>query len=303
MIMSSDKEKDFIECYDIGGTNIRAALISQGKIEEPFLKEKTEKDNVDSFVQQIKNISSLLRKQHSRITSEQIKAVSMAVPGPVEGMKLLGSKPLDFYEEINFENLLGGYFGIPLLLGNDLNMASQGELALGKFKDKKNLCLLTISTGIGVGVIINGAIYDRKTEIGHNIIETNPQLANPCLGHNGCWAAQSSGFGIEKTVEKIGKNINASQVFEEPQFQEVVDKVRKYNAYGIGNLINAYDPEKIIIMGSLGLKQFDRIIPEANLIKQFTLVNSVPEIAPTELGENIGLLGAYYSAIKIIKSE
>ena len=68
----------------------------------------------------------------------------MAVPGPVEGMKLLGSKPLDFYEEINFENLLRGYFDIPLVVGNDLNMASQGELALGQFGEIKNFCLCRI---------------------------------------------------------------------------------------------------------------------------------------------------------------
>jgi glucokinase len=292
----TSSERDVFECYDIGGTNIRAALIGDGRIIEPFVNVSTEKNNVDSLIQQIKKISSSLRGKHPDITSGQIKTVSIAVPGPVEGMTLLGSKPLEFDEEIDFISLLGDYFNVPLLVGNDLNMAVQGELALGKFNGINNFCLLTLSTGIGVGVIVNGSLYNRKTEIGHSIIETNPRLANPCLGHSGCWVAQASGNGIEKTVEAMGEKLTTFEIFEEPKFQELVDRVREYNAYGIGNLINAYDPEKIIVMGSLGLKQFNKVIPEPSQIRKYALSKNIPEILPTVLGENIGLLGAYFSA-------
>ena len=299
----ADNKNGFIECYDIGGTNIRAALIVDGKIEEPFINEKTEKNNVGSLVQQIKRISSSLRKAHPEAPLSQIQAASMALPGPVEGMILLGSKPLEFDEEIDFSCLLGDYFNVPLLIGNDLNMASQGELALGQFNEIKNFCLVTISTGIGVGVIVNGSLYNRQTEIGHIVLETNPDLANPCLGHNGCWAAQASGVGVEKTVEKMGQKLTAEEIFEDSQFQETVNKVKHYNAYGIGNLINAYDPEKIIIMGSLGLKQFNKIIPDPEIIKQYTLLNNIPEIVPTALGESIGLFGAYFSAKNFLEAD
>jgi glucokinase len=292
----TDNKCGFVECYDIGGTNIRAALIVDGQINGSFINERTEKTSVGSLVQQIKRISTSLRKSHQEIPLIQIQAASLAFPGPVEGMKLMGSKPLDFDEEIDFFSLLGDFFNIPLIVGNDLNMASQGELALGQFRDTKNFCLLTLSTGIGVGVIMNGSLYNRQTEIGHIILETNPNSANPCLGHNGCWAAQASGTGIEKTVEKMGKTLTASEIFEDPQFQETVSKIKKYNAYGIGNLINAYDPEKIIIMGSLGLQQFNKVIPEPDMIRKFTLLKNIPEIIPTVLGENIGLFGAYFSA-------
>ena len=298
----TSNEKGIIECYDIGGTNIRAAFIVNGQLKEPFVNERTDKSNVVSLVQQIKRISSSLRKNHPVFSESQIQAASLAFPGPVERTKLLGSKPLEFDEEIDFQNLLGDYFNIPLILGNDLNMASQGELALGKFRDTKNFCLLTISTGIGVGVIMNGSLYNRQTEVGHIVLETNSDLANPCLGHRGCWGAQASGAGIERTVEKMGRKLSSSEIFEDPQFQDVVNKVKKYNAYGIGNLINAYDPEKIIIMGSLGLKQFNKIIPEPDMIKQYTLLRNIPEITPTSLGENIGLFGAYFSARNFLKT-
>ena len=83
----ADNKNGFIECYDIGGTNIRAALIVDGKIEEPFINEKTEKNNVGSFVQQIKRVSSSLRKAHPEISINNIQAASLAFPGPVEGTR------------------------------------------------------------------------------------------------------------------------------------------------------------------------------------------------------------------------
>jgi glucokinase len=294
-------EKGIIECYDIGGTNTRAAFIVNGQIKKPFVNEKTDKTNIVSLVQQIQRISSSLRKKHPVFSKSPVQAASLAFPGPVDGTKLLGSKPLQFDEEIDFQDLLGDYFNIPIILGNDLNMASQGELSLGKFRDTKNFCLLTLSTGIGVGVIINGSLYNRQTEVGHIVLENNSDLANPCLGHRGCWGAQASGAGIERTVEKMGRKLSTSEIFEIPQFQDVVNKVKEYNAYGIGNLINAYDPEKIIIMGSLGLKQFNKIIPEPDMIKKYTLLKKIPEITPTSLGENIGLFGAYFSALNSLK--
>ena len=91
----TSNEKGIIECYDIGGTNIRAAFIVNGQLKEPFVNERTDKSNVVSLVQQIKRISSSLRKNHPVFSESQIQAASLAFPGPVERTKLLGSKPLN----------------------------------------------------------------------------------------------------------------------------------------------------------------------------------------------------------------
>ncbi len=295
-----NKKQFIIECYDIGGTNIRAALIINGKIKEPFLIERTDKRTRNSLINQIKSLSTILRKKHPKISPKQINATSMAVPGPVKHLKMLGSQPLEMKNTLDFGKSLKEFFESPLVVDNDLNVASQGELTFGKSEGIKNFCLLTISTGIGVGVIINGMLYNRNTELGHCIIEKKADCANPCLGHNGCWVAQASGEGIKKTAERMGERIDALMVFNNTKYQKLIERVKEYNAHGIGNIINAYDPEKIIIMGSLGLKQYDKIIPEPERIRNYTLLKVVPEIRRTDLGENIGLLGAYANAkIKI----
>ncbi len=288
-----------IECFDIGGTNIRGALIEDGKIKGSVCFESSQRNDPEALTQQIKNISKIIRARETDLDVEKIKAVSIGVPGPVEGDIMYGSEPLEIEERVNFPYRLKDYFKIPVLLENDMNMAVNAELAMGVGKKIKNFCLVTISTGIGVGLVVDGQIYNRRTEIGHSVIEKDLKAANPCQGHVGCWGAHASGQGIEKTLEKLGFNIEVAQMFDDPAHASLVERVKDYNAHGFGILVNAYDPEKIVIMGSVGIKQFDRIIPDKKSVAKYTLVQTIPDIEPTLIGGDIGLYGAYYRALKL----
>jgi len=301
--MQSDSESPvLIECFDIGGTNIRGVLIEDGKIKGSVYVEASIRNNPDALIKQIKNISNTIRARETGLDVENIKAVSIGVPGPVEGDIMFGSKPLEIEERVNLPYRLKDYFKIPILIENDINMAVNAELAMGVGKQTKNFCLVTISTGIGVGFVVDGQIYNRKTEIGHSIIEKNFDVANPCQGHTGCWGAQASGDGIKMTLEKLGAKIDVPQIFEDPAYVSLVNLIREYNAHGFGILVNAYDPEKIVIMGSVGMKQFDRIIPSKDDIARYTLVQTIPDVEPTLIGSDIGLYGAYYRASNWIKN-
>lgn len=290
-----------IECFDIGGTNIRGVLIEDGKIKGSVYIEASIRNDPGALIQQIQKISKTIRGRETDLDVEKIRAVSIGVPGPVEGDIMFGSKPLEIEERVNFPYRLKDYFKIPVLLENDMNMAVNAELAMGVGKQTKNFCLVTISTGIGVGLVVNGQIYNRKTEIGHSVIEKDFDVANPCQGHSGCWGAQASGDGIKKTLEKLGAKIEVAKIFEDPAYTSLVQLVKEYNAHGFGILVNAYDPEKIVIMGSVGIKQFDRIIPDKKSIAKYTLVQTIPDVEPTLIGGDIGLYGAYYRALNWIK--
>jgi glucokinase len=298
--MQDDPEAAIIiECFDIGGTNIRGALIEDGKIKGSVCFETSIRNDPDALTRQIKSISKVIRGKQTDFDVEKIKAVSIGVPGPVEGDIMYGSKPLEIEERVNFSHRLKDYYKIPVLLENDMNMAVNAELAMGVGKTIKNFCLVTISTGIGIGFVVDGQIYNRKTEIGHCVIEKDLDAANPCQGHSGCWGAQASGDGIKKSLEKLGLNLDVAQIFEDPAHASLVEQVKDYNAHGFGILVNAYDPEKIVIMGSVGMKQFNRIIPDKKSIAKYTLVQTIPDIEPTLIGGDIGLYGAYYRALKL----
>lgn len=277
-----------IECYDIGGTKIKAALIKEGK---PFqiLKElnfKTETKDVSRLEKQIQEISQELR------ADEKIDAVSIAVPGPVTNNNILCAPPL----QINKKFKIGTKFKEKVFIENDLNMAVLGELYFGEGQKTDNFYLLTLSTGIGAGIVLNkNPILGSAGEFGHNVIETDPVLANKCLcGNYGCWVAQAAGYGIGKTLEREGMNLSPKEFFnnQEIRFKSLLNQFRNYNAHGLGNMINALPVESIIVMGSLGLKQFSKIIPDKEQISRYT-INKIPKIKKTKLKDRIGIIGAF----------
>ena len=295
--------KSIVECFDVGGTQIRGALVEDGQFLFEPVVDKTRKDNPKDLLEQIFQISQELRSSFSNNLSDErkITACSLGFPGPVVGHSVLPSEPLGFTRAIDFYESLRDKLNIKIVIGNDLNFAVLAEMKIGVGRKCKNFCLLTISTGIGIGVVIEGRAYMRNTEIGHCILETNGEHANPCKGHSGCWVAQASGSGIQKSIRKKGIEQSAEQYFE--NFKKTQDKdsalyiqtLRRYHAHGLGNVINAYDPEVIVIMGSVALSNYDLLIPDQSEIAKYALIENIPNITRTHLGNHIGLLGAYYA--------
>ena len=281
-----------IEVYDVGGTWVRAALADRkdNVIFYEKIKEPTEKD----FCSQIRKLSSQLRKKGTP------DCVSVIVPGPVDKGILLKAPPMNLNEPIDLNFNLGTLHE-HVYFGNDLNAAVQAELVEGYGKQYKNFYVLTLSTGIGSGIVLDGIpLMNKSGEFGHSVLERQYAKIFRCgCGNNGCWSSLCSGNGIENLIDfYLEENLSCEEFFEfakqKPfRAQWILDTVRDYNAQGIGNMINALDMEAIIVMGSLGLSQFDSIIPNKEEISKYT-VNSIPEILKTRLGDDIGLLGAYY---------
>ncbi len=289
-----------IECYDVGGTNINGSLIDkQGNI---IVSQscKTIRGNPIEFVKQIKRLSSSLRV-HS---PKNIDAVSLGLPGPVENGILIESPPMKLHSRLDLISELNKDIKEPIYIDNDLKTAIRAELCLGIGRRVKNFYLLTISTGIGTGIVLDRKLLTGGTygEFGHCILERDANKANECgCGRRGCWVAMSSGYGIEITAEKkFKKHLTVEDLFEmynigDTKVREIVRKVRDYNAHGIGNMVNAFPVDVIVVMGSIGLNQFKTIIPSPEEISRYT-INKIPEIVPTKLGDTIGLLGAYMLA-------
>jgi len=280
-----------IECYDVGGTWTRAAVFDEdGTI---IKKEKRSSTN---------DIEFLVRDLHSRLNVKAEK-ISIAVPGPVKNDILLSAPPLNIETKVNLKAILKDLGKI--YVHNDLKAATEAELEYGIGTHCNNFYLLTLSTGIGAGVVINrNQIKDASCEFGHNVVERSHNLAFKCgCGNYGCWSSLTSGKGIENLAAYfLGEKISAKDVFElaekgDSKCEDILAKVRSYNAQGLGMMVNTFDVEKIIVMGSLGLEQFDKIIPSEAEIRKFA-VNPIPTIHPTKLGDDVCLLGSYLLAKK-----
>lgn len=287
-----------MQVFDLGGTWIRAANISnEGKFGS-IIKEPTEED----FIGQIKKISGQLTL--STEERNHLDYIVVATPGPVRDGMLLSAPPLGLKNSLDLKKELASLVtgkSTEIIVENDLNAAVLAELHEGYGKQWNNFYLLTLSTGIGAGIVLNGKSV-KGGEFGHSPINPLEYPDQRCsCGRTNCWSAYASGKGIESLIKKIYPKYETIEEVckaykKEEAARTIINIANNANAQGLAMMINALEVEGIVIMGSLGLHQYNLLIPSNIEIEEYA-INSIPEIVKTKLGDTIGLLGAYYRAI------
>jgi len=206
---------------------------------------------------------------------------------------------------------------VPVTLDNDANCATVGEWWLGAARGGKNVVGITIGTGIGGGLIINGELYhgasDVAGEIGHTTIDVNGRHCK--CGNYGCLEAYASGPNIAmRAVEEIKagavsrladyvggdlRQVTAQTVYQaahdgDQLALEVVNDTAKFLGVGIANLLNVFNPEVVVVCGGVTLagdRLFDPLRREVAR-RAFKPAVSVCRIIPCELSGTAGVYGA-----------
>ena len=284
---------------DIGGTNLRVCLGDErGKIETK-LSEKLDVGSKDSVVEQI----TMMVKS----SGDEFSAIGIGSIGLLDLRKGELSNPVHIpFKNIPIVKLLKKEFGVPVYLVNDCDAGVVGEKFFGLGKNEENLAYLTISTGIGCGVILNGRLLLGKdgnaTEVGHFTVDLERKLKCGCGGY-GHWEAYCSGRNIPNFVRLFAKNdarlssITTEQFFDKAKSKdklamEIMDKLGEINAIGISNINAAYDVSLITIGGSVALKNRDLILnPILKNLPKYS-INRVPKVALTPLGGDVVSYGA-----------
>jgi glucokinase len=222
------------------------------------------------------------------------------------------------YNSVPLREPIKKEFNTSITLLNDCNSAVVGERKFGAGKGLDNLVYLTLSTGIGGGVFVDGHLLLGKdgnaSEMGHIVIDIEERLRCGC-GKRGHWEAYCSGRNIPNYVRmrlkeavyrdsSLRKRVIAwlqeettKMLFEEAEngdkaARDIVEDIGKLNAAGFASIINLYDPSIITVGGSMALKHESLIL---NPIKKYVpnyVINRVPEIRITPLGEDAVLMGA-----------
>jgi len=317
--------KNFIAGVDIGGTWVRVAICTSDLNEKNIAKKffRTIKENEYSISKMVCEMLSELISENN-IEKNQIIGIGIATAGPLNMEKgeifnnvNLGFKfiPLKAPIEKKFPN-------IPLFFINDGNGSVLGIHFFEANDDEKdNLVYITMSTGIGGGVVCSGHLLLGKEgnaeEIGHAIVNPNSNSKCNC-GAYGCWEAYSSGTGVRnralaglgekkldasilmQIVNNDRSKITAKEIFEAARKGDelsikIVEDCVYYTKVGVGIVNNYYDCSSIYFGGAM-MKDKDQIIPkvieqfEKNPIK-FT-INHPPNIKITKYNDEIGLRGA-----------
>lgn len=295
----------YIIAIDLGGTKLKVAIVSDiGKILE-FIETQTEAEKGKDFViEKIKNlISQLLKKAKNQ--NLQISGIGVGAPGPldIKTGEIINPPNLPGWKDVPLGKILNQEFNLPVKIDNDTNCALLGEVWKGAAKNCQNAIMLTLGTGVGGAILIDGKLYRGSHgiagELGHITINKN----GPRCGcdDKGCLEVYTSAKRLEQHAQKLGlKFKNARDIFliaakENPQAKKLVSELVENLAVGLANLIDIFDPEIIILGGDL-IKSSDLFLEdlENQIIKKACNPSAKKiKIIPSKLGDkSAGILGA-----------
>jgi glucokinase len=287
---------------DLGGTSLRAALVSRdGEI--------LEKTRVPSSG----NVMASLRKAVEGLLREGVAGVGIGAAGVIDArsMTIVSSPNLP---ELNGKSFKSLGFDVPLAVANDANAAVIGEKWLGAGRELESFVLMTLGTGIGGGILHGGRLLDVAAEIGHMTVEAGG-LSCPC-GNVGCLEryasaraiSDSATKGLEEGTESILREYCGGNIYkitpehvygaarEGDNFsREVLKEAGRYLGVGIANIVNILSPQAVILTGGL-TGAWDIFVEEAKkeaARRAFKSLFEKLQILPSPLGgDDSGVLGA-----------
>ena len=304
---------------DLGGTKIRIAIISsKGQVmaKEQYLTLADE--GLEAVTRRIfSGIDHLLSSRN--IGLSQLHSISIAAAGVIDFEKglITSSVHLPGWHDVPLRDIVNRKYRVNTILINDADAAALGEHEFGAGKGVNNLILLTVGTGIGGGIIINGRLYSGPSgsagEIGHMTIDVNGPRCS--CGNIGCLEMLASGSAIAREairrvnqggrsvlagmVEGKIENITAEKVEVAARggdslALEVISKAATYLGVGMVNLVNIFNPEMIVVGGGVAKMGELLLEPAKQVVKEraFKLSAQAVRIVPARLGEDAGVLGA-----------
>lgn len=289
---------------DLGGSHIAIGVINNDgfiveKVEKRLLskEKKNIKTAIESYI--IENVKELNKKY-------KITEMGIAVPGTICGTEILKSVNLNVKNYNLLENLKKE-IDLPIKIRNDAKCAAIAESKMGTLKNYKRSIFLTLGTGIGGAVIINGKLLDTGDlpgcEFGHMIIQKSGIKCN--CGKSGCFEKYASMKALKNNLRNslgLDENTRGQELLdmirkngENIKIKKIVDEYIEYLSIGISNLINIFEPEAIGIGGSF--VYFADVLLEKlknNIQNKQYLFNNRKEliIIPAALGNDAGIIGS-----------
>ncbi len=297
---------------DIGGTNLRTAIIDgKGKVTAKNSVKTMQKGKSGIVV--ASQVIGLIKNLIGGYSIKKFRGIGVSVAGPIDPKNGASIN----IPNINFKTIpivapLKNVFRLPVNLMNDCNAGVLGEKYFGAGKKTNNLVYITISSGIGGGVIIDGRLILGKDqsagEVGHMLVDTEYFLPCTCGKGRGHWEAYASGNNLPKFFRVWTKKTNldlggpsvAEEIFGAAKRKNRIalrfmEELGKINGRGISNVIAAYNPELIIFSGSVALNNGEILLKYGK--KYIDKFLRTPKLKISEIGENAPLLGVAASIL------
>ncbi len=302
---------------DVGGTNVKIALVDDGKIiysnSVPTYAQMGYEYTVNNIKQAIKDLM-----KETETTAADIKGIGFDFPGQVDYktgvVKLAPNIP--GWVNVPIAQMIEEAFHIPTRIDNDVRCAALGEMNFGAGKGCQNFVCITVGTGIGSGLVVNGQLVrgaaNAAGEIGHIKLQMKDGPICGC-GDTGCLEAFASGPSIVAMAQDYLKSGKSTKFREmagdgeitpyivakaaeagDPVAKRIFTIIGEYVGMGLVSVINLLNPEKVIIgggvaeAGDLLLEPIRKTVMERAMV----VARESVEIVPAELGNSAGVIGA-----------
>ncbi|WP_217586514.1 ROK family protein [Lentibacillus saliphilus] len=287
---------------DIGGTKIAMAVVDQtgAVIDQKIIKTDITVEPEQVMEQIHSEVSGLIAKHPDK----PIKGIGIGAPGPLDSQKGEITCPpnLPLWKDVPIVQLVEGHFEMPVKLENDANAATIAEKWIGAGRDFNHFIYLTVSTGIGAGVVVEGTLLRGQNgnagDVGHTVVD--PSFGTCACGQEGCLEVVASGTAIAKKGSEImGQTLTTEDVFNlyhdgHPQIVDLIDRVMQRLGAGCVSLINTFDTEAIVIGGGVSKVGAPLFQALQDYVKKYALnpKGRQTKIIPAKLEQNPGVIGA-----------
>ena len=289
---------------DVGGTTINIGMVaSDGRIiEKSTTKTLAGKGEHAVMIQTIID-SIMFMLGQSDYSLSDIQSIGLGFPGTVDSKRgLVIFAPNIFFENIDVKSKIAETFQCPVYLSQDSRAAAWGEYLVGAGRNYANIAAITIGTGIGCGLILDGKIFhgghNSAGEFGHLIIDPEGPSCN--CGRKGCLETYCAGLSIVRAGKKIGDDLTVKDIFNladcgNTYALEITNQVVHYLGIGLVNLINLTSLEMIAISGGISNAP-DRLLldPLRTFVEEraYSAVARKVIINHSSLGDDAPLIGA-----------
>lgn len=302
--------KKYVFGVDIGGTTVKLGLFdTEGNVLDKWeIPTRTEEDGTKI----LPDIADSIRDKMKLIDKSSVMGVGVGAPGPIDSEGIVHRAVNLGWGTFSVKNTLEELLNIPVMAGNDANVAALGEMWMGGGQGYKDLIVVTLGTGVGGGIINNGKILTGAMgaagEIGHIHVNDNEEEICGC-GNRGCLEQYSSATGITRLANQLLEasnkdsvlrqgEVSAKTVFDavkarDPLAVEIAEKFGKYLGDTLAAVAGVVNPEAIVIGGGVSkagevLIDFIRPHYEKNVFHS----NRQVVFALATLGNDAGIYGA-----------
>lgn len=316
----------FLIGVDVGGTNIRMGIVRPDgrilkKIQYPI---DMSRGGLTVMEELASRLQDFIQGEAGGGQSES--RIGIGVAGPIDMKRdvLVAPPNLPGLHEFRLREFFEERISLPIAIENDANAFTLGEGWKGAARGCLHYCGITLGTGVGGGIVVAGKILHGADgmggEVGHMVL--NPEGPLCGCGGRGCLEVYSSGRGIRRMaleaiekgegleiLERSGRDIDkvtSEEVFEAAQKGDetalkVFNEMGRYLGLGLVNLVNLFNPEKIVIGGkvSRAWDYFIRSATEGVHQRAMKGQREKVEIVRAECGDDAGILGAAYAALKM----